>query len=69
MNSSFSDETGLDVPQHTIAVRRERRLHGGVVHEQIRISNHSSRPVRIRLEIRFRCSFDDIFVVKRFVAR
>jgi glycogen debranching enzyme len=66
-NPDFSDERGLDVPQHTVSVRRERRLHGGVLHERIQLTNYFKQPARVRLEIRFRCGFEDVFVVKKFV--
>jgi glycogen debranching enzyme len=66
-NRAFRDERGVSVPQHTVCARRERRLHGGVLHERIQLTNYHDRAVRVRLEIRFRCGFEDVFVVKKFV--
>jgi glycogen debranching enzyme len=65
-NRAFRDERGVHVPQHTVCARRERRLHGGVLHERIQLTNYHERGVRVRLEIRFRCGFEDVFVVKKF---
>ena len=38
-NRAFRDERGVHVPQHTVCARRERRLHGGVLHERIQLTN------------------------------
>jgi glycogen debranching enzyme len=67
VNPPLRDEHGTNVPQHTVSVRRERRLHGGVLHERIQLTNYFDNPVRLQLEIRIRCGFEDIFVVKQFV--
>jgi glycogen debranching enzyme len=69
VNREFADALGRDVPQHTLSVRRERRLSGLVIHEHVRASNFSTSAVTLDVEIRFRCRFEDIFVVKRFVGR
>jgi glycogen debranching enzyme len=66
-NRTFRDERGVQVPQHTVCARRERRLYGGVLHERIQLTNYHDRAVRVRLDVRFRCGFEDVFVVKKFV--
>jgi glycogen debranching enzyme len=66
-NPAFRDERGTEVPQHTVCARRERRLHGGVLHERITVTNYHSQAVRIRLEVGIRCGFEDVFIVKKFV--
>jgi glycogen debranching enzyme len=55
------------IPRNTIAVRRQRLLRGGVVHELMSVRNFGARPARFSLELRVRARFEDVFVVKGFV--
>jgi glycogen debranching enzyme len=58
---------GATLPRNTIAVRRERLLRGGVVHELLSVHNYCARAARLTVSLDFRARFDDIFVIKRFV--
>lgn len=55
------------IERNTIAVRRERLIRAGVVHERQSIRNHGREAIRVALALRFRSTFQDLFVVKGFV--
>jgi glycogen debranching enzyme len=55
------------IAKNTIAVRRQRLIRGEVLYELLTVHNYGRAPARLRLEIRFRAHFEDIFVVKGFV--
>src|SRR5918999_2096737 len=57
------------IPKNTVAIHRHRLIRGGVVHELQSIRNYGAQEVHLRLELRFRSKFQDVFVVKRFVAK
>jgi glycogen debranching enzyme len=52
---------------HTVSVQRSHAIRGGAVHESIRIRNHNLHPVRVAVDLRARCAFEDLFAVKGFV--
>jgi glycogen debranching enzyme len=62
------DGTGGDVPSNRLAVRRIRLARDDVVYEWLRLSNYARRPLRLRIELRFRARFEDLFTVKGFLA-
>ncbi|TMD27227.1 MAG: amylo-alpha-1,6-glucosidase, partial [Chloroflexi bacterium] len=62
-NGDLIDDTGR-VDPHTIAIRLDRTLGGGV-HEDYDIVNYAGRPVRLTIEIAIESDFADIFDVKR----
>ena len=57
------------IARNTIAIHRRRLIRAGVVHERLSIRNCGRDPARLRVELRFRARFDDIFVVKGFLPR
>ena len=68
VNDEIEDaDDGHRIPRNTVAVSRERLLHGGVLHEMVHVRNFGARPVSLRLAIRYRSQFDDLFVMRRFV--
>jgi glycogen debranching enzyme len=66
-NPELRMATAKTIPKNTIAVRRQRLLRGGVVHELLRVRNYGEWPARVSLELRFRSRFEDMFVLKGFV--
>jgi glycogen debranching enzyme len=58
---------GPPIPKNTIALRRTRLVRGGVLHELISIRNYGRTAARLRLDLRFRTKFEDMFVLKGFV--
>jgi glycogen debranching enzyme len=52
---------------NTIEIRRERLIRGGVVHERLSVRNYGREPASLRIELTWRATFEDIFVVKGFV--
>lgn len=68
VNAPFDGADGR-VEQHAIGIWRERSIRGAVVRETIRLENHDTRTVDLRLTIRARCSFEDLFQVKGFIRR
>src|SRR5207237_7691528 len=67
-NPELPRPRGRPVPHNTIAVRRERFIRGGVVHELLSVRNYGAWAVRLILALDFRARFDDIFVIRRFVS-
>ena len=63
---SAPDEKGT-IPKETIAIRRERVIRNGVVHELIRLHNYGRGLAPLKVELHFRSSFEDIFILKGFV--
>jgi glycogen debranching enzyme len=61
-----SDGNGA-VPPHTVSVLRSRTIRDGAVRESIRLRNHNLGPVRVEIDLRARCAFEDIFAVKGFL--
>jgi glycogen debranching enzyme len=57
---------GEPIAKNTIALRRQRLIRGGVVHELLSLRNHGRSVAHLTLELRFRSKFQDIFVVKGF---
>src|SRR5215204_156691 len=58
---------GPAIRKNTIAVRRERLMHGGVVHEVLCLRNHGRATARLQLALNFRSRFEDLFVLKGFM--
>ncbi|MGH7392083.1 MAG: amylo-alpha-1,6-glucosidase [Candidatus Rokuibacteriota bacterium] len=56
------------IPRHAVVIRRHRVIRGGVLHELITARNHGRAPASVRLELRFRATFEDLFIVKGFVS-
>ncbi|HXH84225.1 MAG TPA: glycogen debranching N-terminal domain-containing protein, partial [Candidatus Tectomicrobia bacterium] len=61
-------EGRVTLAKNTIEVRRARLIRGAVVHELLSLHNYGAAAAALRLELRFRARFEDIFVVKRFVS-
>ena len=61
-NRSLRTEAGM-IPQRTLGLTISRWISGGM-HEDLDITNNSTKPVRFQLEIALRCDFADIFEVK-----
>jgi glycogen debranching enzyme len=57
------------VSKHALAIERQRRIRGRVVHELVSVHNYGKDTARVRLEIAFRARFEDVFVVKGFVKK
>ena len=57
------------IERNTIAVQRERIIRAGVIHERQVITNYGATSVSVSVELRFRSSFQDLFVVKGFVRK
>jgi glycogen debranching enzyme len=51
------------IPPRTLGLTISRSISGGM-HEDLDITNNSTKPVRFQLEIALRCDFADIFEVK-----
>jgi glycogen debranching enzyme len=67
-NPELQDQGGGPaVRSNTIAVRRERLMHGGVVHEVLCLRNHARTTAQLQLALNFRSQFEDLFVLKGFV--
>ena len=64
-----NEATDRSVSKNTIAVERRRFIRGGVVHELQSIRNHGRRHAQLTVQFRYRAKFEDIYVVKGFVAR
>lgn len=68
-NPELADSvSGAPLPRNTLGIRRSRLVRGGVLHESLVCHNYHGAPARFRLEVRFRARFEDIFIVKGFVA-
>ena len=67
-NSEFEDLEGRTVAKNTLEVRRQRVVRSGVVHELQTVRNFGPAPVHLRLELMVRSRFEDVFIVKGFVA-
>jgi glycogen debranching enzyme len=61
-NRAILTEDGA-IPPRTVGLTISRRISGGL-HEDLDITNNSTKPIRFQLEIAFRCDFADIFEVK-----
>ncbi|MFL5769851.1 MAG: glycogen debranching N-terminal domain-containing protein [Chloroflexota bacterium] len=61
-NDPFLDDQGL-VDRHTLSVRVDRTVSGGI-HEDLDITNHGRRPVRLTIEVAIESDFADIFDVR-----
>ncbi|MGH7278782.1 MAG: amylo-alpha-1,6-glucosidase, partial [Candidatus Rokuibacteriota bacterium] len=59
---------GETLASNRIALHRQRLVRGGVVHELQTLTNHDRTPAALRLELRFRAKFEDLFIVKAFTA-
>jgi glycogen debranching enzyme len=67
-NETLGDgENGIS--KHTIALQRRRLIRAGVVHELQSLHNYGRRAAALRVELRYRARFEDVFVVKGFVRR
>lgn len=62
-----SPEGTTRIAKNTIAIRRQRLLRGGAVHELQSVRNYGAESARISLRLRFRAKFEDFFVLKGFV--
>lgn len=62
-NEGFIDDSGTEVPPHTLHLRLDRVLSRGV-HEDYRLTNYSDRTLSLRLEVSVESDFADIFDVK-----
>src|SRR5258708_4491718 len=51
------------IPPRTLGLIISRSISGGL-HEDLEITNNSTKPVRFQLEVAFRCDFADVFEVK-----
>jgi glycogen debranching enzyme len=60
------DET---ISKNTIGVQRRRLIRAGVVHELQSLRNYGRRAAQLRVEFRYRATFEDVYVVKGFVRR
>jgi len=65
-SASLASEFGTSAPARSVSIRRSREIHGRALHETIRVTNHGLSQVHIRIGVRIRCEFEDIFVVKGF---
>lgn len=63
-NPELGREGGGCVPPHTIAIRRDRVIGEGAVHEIIAVTNFGVAPVHLWLEVAFAADFLDLFVVR-----
>jgi glycogen debranching enzyme len=61
-NKPILTEDG-SIPARTLGLTISRSISGGV-HEDIDVTNNSSKRVRFQLEVSFRCDFADVFEVK-----
>jgi glycogen debranching enzyme len=52
---------------NTIEIRRQRLIRGGVVHERLSVRNYGRDLAHLRIDLTWRATFEDIFVVKGFV--
>ena len=69
-NPALSDrDSQPPIATNTIEIRRQRLIRGGVVHELQSIRNYGRDTASLRLELKWRAAFEDIFVVKGFVRR
>ena len=59
---------GIPIAKDALAVRRQRVIRGGTLHEVLSFTNYGCAPARLQIVLRFRASFEDIFVIKGFVA-
>lgn len=57
---------GASLPASSLRIRRTREIRRGALHELICITNHALQSVQLRVAIRVRCEFEDLFVVKGF---
>jgi glycogen debranching enzyme len=62
-NGPLLDDAGAIDP-HTLAIRLDRTVAGGI-HEDLDITNHGRRPVRLTIEVAIDSDFADIFDVRR----
>ena len=56
------------VPRNTLGILRERTVRDETVHERTTVCNYGNAPAPVRIELAFRARFEDLFVVKGFVA-
>jgi glycogen debranching enzyme len=56
------------IPKNTVALRRQRLIRSDVLYELLTVTNYGCDRVDLELALRFRARFEDIFVVKGFVA-
>jgi glycogen debranching enzyme len=67
-NPELPDQDGRPaIRKNTIAVRRERLIHGGVVYEVLCLRNHGRSAAQLQPVLNFRARFEDLFVIKGFV--
>ena len=55
------------VERNTLEIRRDRMIRARKVYERLTVRNHGTACARIRLCLRFRSLFEDLFVLKGFV--
>ncbi len=55
-------------PRNTLGLLRERVVRGDTIHERTTVRNYGREPASVRVELAFRARFEDVFVVKGFVA-
>jgi glycogen debranching enzyme len=63
-NPELGCEGGPRVPPHTIAIRRDRVVEEGAIHELIAVTNFGVGPVHLSLELAFGADFLDLFAVR-----
>jgi glycogen debranching enzyme len=51
-------------PTTALALRRQRVIHDGVMHERLAVSNHGLEPVEAKVEFAFGSDFADLFEVR-----
>jgi glycogen debranching enzyme len=61
-------ESQPSIPKNTLALRRHRFIRGDVLYELLAITNYGCERVALTVALRFRARFEDIFIVKGFVA-
>ena len=58
---------GEPIPKSSLALERRRIIRGSVCHELLTLRNYGRRTAALRLELRFRARFEDLFILKGFV--
>ncbi len=63
-NPELRSAGGGCIAPHTVAIRRDRMVGEGAIHEIIAVTNFGTGPVHLSLELAFAADFSDIFVVR-----
>jgi glycogen debranching enzyme len=66
-NPALGGERGPAISKSTVTITRHRIIRDAVLHELIALQNYGAQPARLRVELRFRAAFQDLFVLKGFV--